>query len=108
MFMCMEVFCILLESKNEVIVYLELEWCLFDVDCIILYCMFKIFEEKGLVYQVVDLGNVVKYVLCKDDCMVYEYYDEYVYFYCQDCGKIVCLDIIFISIFQVFSGFKVV
>lgn len=55
---------------------------LFCVDCIIIYCILKIFSENGIVYFIENGNMEVKYVLCKVFCIVSEYLDKYFYFYC--------------------------
>lgn len=49
----------------------------------------------------------MKFVLCVDGCIEYVYYDIYVYFYCDDCGKMYCIDELEVFKVKVLSGFKV-
>ena len=60
-------------------------------DRITLYRALKYFEAKGLIHQVLDTTNVVRYAACSVECGAHGHFDNHVHFKCTSCQRIYCL-----------------
>lgn len=56
-----------------------------------LYRTLKTFEEKGLIHNIKDGAEAVKYALCEADCKDGVHYDMHLHFYCTNCKELFCL-----------------
>lgn len=79
-------------KKNSAISKREIEEKLNDLDRITLYRTLKIFEQKGIIHQVVDGTNTLKYASCENQCSEHNHQHDHVHFYCNDCSETYCLD----------------
>jgi len=69
-----------------------LEAKLGEHDRITLYRTLKSFEKSGLIHQVVDSSNEMKYALCHQDCEVHKTQTDHPHFHCETCGETFCLE----------------
>ena len=69
----------------------DLEKDLDHSDRITLYRTLKTFEEKGLIHNIKDRNEAVKYALCEKDCKEGIHYDLHLHFYCTTCKELFCL-----------------
>lgn len=60
-------------------------------DRITLYRTLKLFEAKGLIHQVLDPTNVIRYAACSIECSAHGHFDNHVHFKCTSCQRIYCL-----------------
>lgn len=60
-------------------------------DRVTLYRTLKTFEEKGLVHNIKDGSEAVKYALCQGGCEAGIHNDLHLHFYCTVCKKLFCL-----------------
>lgn len=60
-------------------------------DRVTLYRTLKTFEEKGLVHNIKDGSDAVKYALCQDGCEAGIHNDLHLHFYCSVCKNLFCL-----------------
>lgn len=81
-----------ISSKTSAISKKEIEEKLNDLDRITLYRTLKIFEQKGIIHQVVDGTNTLKYASCENQCSEHNHNHDHVHFYCNDCQETYCLD----------------
>lgn len=79
-------------NKQAAISKKEIEDKLSDLDRITLYRTLKIFEEKGIIHQVVDGTNTLKYASCEDTCTEHSHKHDHVHFYCESCNETYCID----------------
>lgn len=56
-----------------------------------LYRTLKTFEEKGMIHNIRDGIESVKYALCEADCSGGAHYDMHLHFYCTKCKELFCL-----------------
>ncbi len=56
-----------------------------------LYRTLKTFEKKGLIHNIKDGAEAVKYALCEADCQESVHYDMHLHFYCTKCKELFCL-----------------
>ena len=63
-----------------------------DADRVTLYRTLKIFEENGIIHQVIDSESVVKYASCADTCSEHQHYDTHIHFKCNSCEHTYCLN----------------
>lgn len=60
-------------------------------DRITLYRTLKYFENKGLIHQVLDPTNVIRYAACSIECSEQGHFDNHVHFKCTTCQRTYCL-----------------
>lgn len=60
-------------------------------DRVTIYRNLKSFTEKGIIHQVFDSSQAVKYALCQD-CSKDHHHDTHIHFECNTCKKTYCLD----------------
>ena len=96
-----------LSANREAITHPELERRMPDADRITLYRSLKSFEEKGIIHQVVDGTQAMRYALCTDTCNEHQHLDQHAHFHCNDCGKTICLEENLATPFNVPLGFQV-
>ena len=60
-------------------------------DRVTLYRTLKTFEKKGLIHNIKDGSEAVKYALCESDCKDGVHYDMHLHFYCTKCKELFCL-----------------
>ncbi len=56
-----------------------------------LYRTLKTFEEKGLIHNIKDGAEAVRYAVCEADCKDGVHYDMHLHFYCTNCKELFCL-----------------
>lgn len=56
-----------------------------------LYRTLKTFEEKGLIHDINDGTQSIKYAICKADCKDGVHHDMHLHFYCTKCKELFCL-----------------
>lgn len=56
-----------------------------------LYRTLKTFEEKGMIHNIKDGAEAVKYAICEADCKDGVHYDMHLHFYCTICKELFCL-----------------
>lgn len=56
-----------------------------------LYRTLKTFEEKGMIHNIKDGTESVKYAICEADCKDGIHYDMHLHFYCTKCKELFCL-----------------
>ncbi|MEO7523040.1 MAG: transcriptional repressor [Ferruginibacter sp.] len=56
-----------------------------------LYRTLKTFEEKGLIHNIKDGAEAVKYAVCEAECKEGIHYDTHLHFYCTSCKELFCL-----------------
>jgi len=81
-----------LETPHAAMNNTKLESRLGAHDRITLYRTLKSFEDKGLVHQVHDGSNELKYALCHDGCKVHTAQQDHAHFRCETCDITYCLD----------------
>ena len=69
----------------------DLEKHLIHSDRVTLYRTLKTFEEKGLIHNIKDGSEAIKYALCESDCKDGVHYDLHLHFYCTTCKELFCL-----------------
>lgn len=79
-------------NKASAISKKEIEEQLQDLDRITLYRTLKVFEKKGMIHQVLDGTNTLKYASCEDQCSEHNHKHDHVHFYCNTCNETFCLD----------------
>tara|TARA_Y100000589_G_scaffold97619_1_gene92197 strand:- start:2716 stop:3144 length:429 start_codon:yes stop_codon:yes gene_type:complete len=77
------------------------------LDKVTIYRTLKSFEENGIIHEVIDGSNKIKYALCNNkSCSSNHHNDSHVHFKCNDCEKTYCLDDIMIPRVKLPSDFK--
>lgn len=61
-------------------------------DRVTIYRTLTLYQEKGLIHQVLDDAGVMKYALCSDHCTDADHHHDHVHFKCNDCGQTVCIN----------------
>jgi Fur family ferric uptake transcriptional regulator len=56
-----------------------------------LYRTLKTFEEKGMIHDINDGNESIKYAICEADCKDGVHRDMHVHFYCTNCKELFCL-----------------
>ncbi len=56
-----------------------------------LYRTLKTFEEKGMIHNIKDGAEAVKYAICEAECKEGVHYDMHLHFYCTNCKELFCL-----------------
>lgn len=56
-----------------------------------LYRTLKTFEEKGIIHNINDGFEPVKYAICEADCKGGIHHDMHLHFYCTICKELFCL-----------------
>lgn len=56
-----------------------------------LYRTLKTFEEKGMVHNIKEGTESVKYAVCEAECKEGIHYDMHLHFYCTKCKELFCL-----------------
>lgn len=56
-----------------------------------LYRTLKTFEEKGMIHDINDGTEAVKYALCEAACKDGVHHDLHLHFYCTNCKELFCL-----------------
>jgi Fur family ferric uptake transcriptional regulator len=56
-----------------------------------LYRTLKTFEEKGMIHDIKDGTEAVKYAICEADCKEGVHHDMHLHFYCTICKELFCL-----------------
>lgn len=56
-----------------------------------LYRTLKTFEEKGMIHNIKDGTEAVKYAVCEAECKEGIHYDMHLHFYCTKCKELFCL-----------------
>lgn len=81
-------------SANYALSYNDIETLIKKkIDKVTVYRTLKSFEENGIVHQVVDGSNKIKYALCNSgSCSSNHHHDTHIHFKCIDCNKTYCLD----------------
>lgn len=79
-------------SKESAISKKEIEEKLNELDRITLYRTLKVFEQKGIIHQVVDGTNALKYAACEEQCSENKHNHDHVHFFCDKCNETYCLD----------------
>ena len=77
------------------------------IDRITIYRTLRTFEEKGLIHQVVDSSDKLKYAYCTEHCTEHHHQDNHVHFYCRQCEQTLCLDDTALPMVSAPSGFQV-
>lgn len=60
-------------------------------DRITLYRTLKSLNENGLIHQVMDSGDIIRYAACSIECSAEAHFDNHVHFKCTFCQHIFCL-----------------
>ncbi|MBI35225.1 MAG: transcriptional repressor [Flavobacteriales bacterium] len=81
-------------STNYALSYNEIDSLIEKkIDKVTVYRTLKSFEENGIVHQVVDGSNQIKYALCHhESCSSDQHYDTHIHFKCIECDKTYCLN----------------
>lgn len=80
----------LLKQKNAVSLN-DVEAGLHRSDRVTIFRTLKTFEEKGLVHNIKDGNEAMKYAICESDCEAGTHYDGHLHFYCTKCKELFCL-----------------
>lgn len=56
-----------------------------------LYRTLKTFEEKGLIHDIKNGSEAIKYALCESNCTAGLHNDLHLHFYCTNCKELFCL-----------------
>ncbi len=78
-------------KQNAAISLTDLEQEFERSDRVTLYRTLKTFEEKGLIHNIKDGNEAVKYALCQDACEPGAHHDLHLHFYCTVCKELFCL-----------------
>ncbi len=84
----------------------ELERRLTQFDRVTIYRTLSTFMEKGIIHQVLDDDNSMKYALCAEECTAHVHQDHHVHFKCTSCQLIQCLDEVEIPKVDLPQGFQ--
>jgi Fur family ferric uptake transcriptional regulator len=80
----------LLKQKAAIsLAYLEKEFQ--HSDRTTLYRTLKTFEEKGMIHDIKDGTESIKYAICEADCKDGVHHDMHLHFYCTKCKELFCL-----------------
>lgn len=60
-------------------------------DRVTLYRTLKTFEDKGVIHNIKDGMEAVKYAICVNDCKEGVHFDLHLHFYCTVCKELFCL-----------------
>lgn len=63
-----------------------------SLDKVTIYRTLKTFEEKGIIHQVLDTSNQVKYALCSASCTDHQHHDTHIHFKCTACKQTYCIE----------------
>lgn len=77
------------------------------LDKVTVYRALKIFEEKGIIHQVMDNSGSVKYALCSNDCDSHNHHDHHLHFKCLECENTFCIDHVEITLPDLPKGYVV-
>lgn len=81
-------------ENNRALSHSEIEKAIrSNMDRVTIYRNLKIFEEKGMIHQFVDLNGVQRFALCQDACTDHEHRDHHIHLQCSNCDQTYCLDI---------------
>ncbi len=84
----------------------ELEKAFPKSDRITIYRTLKTFEENGIVHAIDNGTSEVKYALCREHCTPAQHIDQHPHFHCINCGKILCLETVYIPSIELPAGFS--
>lgn len=77
-------------------------------DKVTIYRALDAFEKNGLIHQVPDKSNLIRYALCQDDeCSTSGHQHNHAHFICDKCNKTFCIDDVQIPIITNTKGFKI-
>ena len=63
-----------------------------SVDKASIYRALDSFEKSGLIHQVPDKNNLLRYSLCKSECKPNHHVHDHAHFLCSICEETFCLD----------------
>ena len=63
-----------------------------NLDKVTIYRTLKTYKEKGIIHQVLDTSNQMKYALCNDSCSDRYHYDAHIHFKCKVCQETYCIE----------------
>jgi len=80
--------------KNYALSYSEIDSLIQKkLDKVTVYRTLKSFEENGIIHQVIDGSNQIKYALCNSaSCSSNHQNDAHIHFKCDHCEKTYCLN----------------
>lgn len=74
------------------------------LDRVTIYRTLEMFVKKGIIHVIPSVGHLVRYGLTKNNennaC-----YERHPHFFCEDCGKIICLDTVPVPTMNLPDGF---
>jgi len=76
-----------------------------DCDRVTIYRILNLFQEKGLIYRIVDTDKVVRYAFSKPQKEIHHH--EHIHFKCEDCGNVSCLTDITAENFPLPEGYTI-
>ena len=81
-------------STNYALSYNEIDSLIQKkIDKVTVYRTLKSFEENGIIHQVIDGSNQIKYALCNSvSCSPSQHNDTHIHFKCDYCEKTYCLN----------------
>jgi len=79
-------------QNNHALSLSDIENTLSWSDRVTIFRTLKTFEKKGVIHEINDGSNSVKYALCVESCKETKHVDIHPHFHCQKCGKTICLE----------------
>jgi Fur family ferric uptake transcriptional regulator len=76
-------------------------------DRITLYRTLRALNEKGLIHQVIDGSDTIRYAACSMECSADAHFDNHVHFKCTVCRHIFCLNQVAIPTVPLPNNFEV-
>ena len=92
-------------TQNQAVGLNELEAEFPKADRITIYRTLKTFEEKGILHSIEQGHSEVQYALCHEECGPEHHVDRHPHFACERCGRIICLEEVFIPRVAIPQGF---
>lgn len=77
-------------------------------DKVTIYRALEAFEKNGLIHQVPDKSNLIRYALCQhDQCTSNGHQHDHAHFICENCNNTFCIENVKIPVITNAIGFKI-
>lgn len=78
-------------------------------DKVTIYRALDAFEKNGLIHQVPDKSNLIRYALCQEDekCSTTGHHHNHAHFICDKCNSTYCVDNVKIPLVKNTNGFDI-
>ena len=76
-------------------------------DKVTIYRALNAFKKSGLIHQVPDKNNLIRYALCQTQCQKDGHLHQHAHFICHNCEDTFCLDKVLVPSIEKINGCKI-